>query len=41
MPVLITPRTAAATSAAIDINIQKPIHKAVFDQGNFTIGTTF
>ena len=41
MPVLITPRTAAATSAAIDINIQRPIHKAVFDQGNFTIGTTF
>jgi hypothetical protein len=38
---LITPQTGAATSDAIDINVQRPVTQAGFDNGNFTTGTTF
>jgi len=41
MTTLLTPQTAAATSAAIDINVQKPVTDAAFAQGNYTTGTTF
>ena len=41
MTTLLTPQTAAATSSAIDINVQKPVTDAAFAQGNYTTGTTF
>ena len=41
MTTLITATTAAAQSAAIDINTTRPVTPAAFDQGNYPVGTTF
>jgi len=41
MTTLITATTAAAQSAAIDINIDRPVTPAAFNQGNYPQGSTF
>ncbi len=41
MTILLAAQTGAATSDAIDINTQKTVTEAAFEQGNYTTGTTF
>lgn len=41
MTTLITNQTGAAASGSLDINVQRPVTQAGFDNGSYTTGSTF